>query len=256
MEHEDIRPIKNIKEINELLFIQKEVWGLKDIDIVPVHIFKAVSGFMGPKGIILGYFIDGKLSAYLLTFPTSNPKEVFGGMLAVSKNYQHKGIGYKLNLELRKIMLAHDVDKISWTYDPLESVNANLYLNKLGGIITHHFTDYYGGLNSQLHFGLSTDRFKVEWNIKEPPIKEEIDGKIKKNYEYKKNDCSDIRYVEIPLNIQHIKKINIEEALEWRMKTRALFDKYIEKQKLIGINFIRDIVNQKGIYVFKKPPAR
>jgi len=39
------------------------------------------------------------------------------------------------------------------------------------------------------------------------------------------------------------------------MKTRALFDEYIEKQKLIGINFIRDIVNRKGIYVFKKPPA-
>jgi len=48
-------------------------------------------------------------------------------------------------LELRKIMLVQDNnDRIFWTYDPLESINANLYIKKLGGVIFHHLIDYYG----------------------------------------------------------------------------------------------------------------
>jgi len=36
------------------------------------------------------------------------------------------------------------------------------------------------------------------------------------------------------------------------MRTRKLFDEYVEKQKLIGIDFIHDKINQKGIYIFGK----
>ena len=79
MENEYIRPLTQISEFHELLAIQKDIWGVTDIDVVPVHTFKAVSAFLGPKALILGYFIDGKISGYLLAFPTSDPKEVFGG---------------------------------------------------------------------------------------------------------------------------------------------------------------------------------
>jgi len=63
---------------------------------------------------------------------------------------------------------------------------------------------------------------------------------------------SDTKYVEIPLNIQELKNKEINVAIEWRMKTRNLFDEYIEKQKLVRINFVHDQINQKGIYIFKR----
>jgi len=249
MEGEYIKPLKEMNEFSELVTIQRDVWGLMDIDVIPAHIFMDASNLMGPNGIVLGYFIDEKLIGYILTFPTSNPREVLVDMLAVSPDYQGKGIGYKLSLELRKIMLILDINKIFWMYDPLESLNANLYIRKIGGIITRYFIDYYGSINSKIHSGLPTDRFKVEWDIQSKPVENRIkNGSGKTNHI---SDGKDTKYVEIPLNIQELKEKDINIAIEWRMKTRKLFDEYIEKENLIGTDFVYDPVNKKGIYIFE-----
>ncbi len=236
MEH--IKIIRDVDEFPELINIQREAWGFTDIDIIPIHILKAVSDMLKPNGIILGYFIDDKIVGFIMTLPSSNPKEVLAHIWAVHPEYQNRDIFYKINLELHKMMRLNKVEKIFGTYDPLESIYANLYIRKLGGIVTHHYINYYGELNSRIHSDLPTDRFRIEWNLKNKPnfINE------------------DIRYVDIPLNIQELKHKNLNDAIEWRIKTRKLFDDYIEKQKYIGVDFIIDEVNQKGTYVFKKIP--
>ena len=250
MEGEYIRRLKEMDEFYELIIVQRDVWGLEDIDVIPAHLMKDASNLMGPNGIVLGYFNDEKLIGYILTFPKSNPREVLLDMLAVSPDYQNKGIGYNLMLELRKIMLVQDIDRIFWTYDPLESINANLYIKKLGGVIFHHLIDYYGYINSKIHSGLTTDRFIVEWNIRS----EYVINRIRNGYEKIDHisENKDTKHVEIPLNIQELKNKDINAAIEWRMKTRKLFDEYIEKQKLMGIDFVHDQINQKGIYIFKR----
>jgi len=250
MEGEYIRPLKEMDEFYELVIIQRDAWGFDNLDVLPPHIFRDVSNLMGPNGIVLGYFIDEKLIGYIVTFPTSNPGEVLVDMLAVSPDYRNRGIGYKLCLELRTIMLSRNIIKIFWTYDPLESVNANLYIKKLGGVITSHLKDYYGSIDSKIHSGLPTDRFIVEWNIRS----ERVEDRIKKRDEKitRISDDKNTKYVDIPLNIQELKNKDINLAIEWRMRTRKLFDEYVEKQKLIGIDFIHDKINQKGIYIFGK----
>ncbi len=252
MENEYIRPLTQISEFHELLAIQKDIWGVNDIDVVPVHTFKAVAAFLGPKALILGYFVDGKMSGFLLSFPTSDPKEVFGAMIGVAGDCRRKGIGYKLNLEFMNRMLAQNVDKISWTFDPLESVNANLYIAKLGGVVTRHFMDYYGSVNSKMHAGLPTDRFKVEWNMRDERVQERIARGPREDGRHITTDSEDTKYVEIPLDIQGLKIKDLGKALEWRLKTRRLFDDYVEKQGLIGTDFVHDPVNQKSAYVFTR----
>ena len=233
---EYIKPIRSLDEFSEIKNIQKAAWGFDDIDIVPAHILKAASDMLYPKGIVLGYAVNEKIVGFIMTFPSSNPKEILAHIGAVHPDYQNRGIFYKLNIELHKIMKIHKVDKIFGTYDPLESINANLYINKLGGIVTHHYEDYYGEMNSTVHTGLPTDRFRIEWNLNS-----------KGNF-----SNEDVRHVDIPLNIQELKKINLNDAIEWRMKTRKLFNEFIEQHKYIGVTFIVDKVNKKGTYVFKK----
>ena len=249
MEGECIRRLKEMDEFYELIIVQRDVWSFEDIDVIPAHVLRDASNLMGPNGIVLGYFNNEKLIGYILTFPTSNPREILVDMLAVSPDYQSKGIGYNLMLELKKIMLIQGINKIFWTYDPLESVNANLYIKKLGGVIVRHLTDYYGSINSKIHSGLPTDRFIVEWKIRSKSVENRIKNGIETINHI--SDYIDTKYVEIPLNIQKLKNKDINIAIEWRMKTRKLFDEYIEKQKLIGINFVHDQINQKGIYIFK-----
>ena len=254
MEKGSIKVIKEIDKFSELIDIQRDAWGLIDIDIVPLHIFKAVADLLKPNGIVIGYFLEERIIGFIITFPTSNPKEVLAHMGAVSKEYQNTGVFYKLNLELREIMRSHGVDKIFGTYDPLESVNAHLYIRKLGGVITRHFINYYGDIDSIIHSGLPTDRFRVEWNIKDRSVEKGIRNRVK-DYSRGINNThedKDTRYVEIPLNIQEIKNKDLDEAIEWRIRTRKLFDGIIEKQNLFGIDFIVDRINRKGIYVFKR----
>ncbi len=256
---EYIRQLKEIDDFSAVLMVQKEVWAFEDIEIIPEHVFKDATGLLSPNGTILGYFmkadksVEEKLVGYIMTFPTSNPGEVLVEMLAVLPDFQGKGIGFKLNLELRKIMLDLNINKLLWTYDPLESVNANLYIRKLGGIITHHFVDYYGMIDSKIHSGIPTDRFLIEWDIKSEYVENRIKNgniEIRKDEIDKMYNGKDPKYVEIPLNFQELKTNNIDIAMDYRLKTRKLFDEYIEKQKYIGVDFF--LFEQKGIYVFKK----
>lgn len=247
MENEYIRKLKKIDEISELVNVQKEIWGFDDIDIIPVHMLADIPHLLIPEGLILGYFIDKKLVGFLFTLPRPNPKEVLLDILGVLPDFQRKNIGYNLMLELRKSMLDLDVDKIFWTYDPLESVNANLYIRKLGGNIISHFIDYYGDIKSTLYSGIPTDRFEVEWNIRSKHVENRI-IRTSKIDQISENECMNL--VEIPLNIQELKNKDMNIALNWRMKTRKLFDEYIEKQNMVGIDFIYDEINKKGTYIF------
>jgi predicted GNAT superfamily acetyltransferase len=232
---EYIKPIKSMEQLSELVNIQRNAWGFTDLEIVPSQMFRSID-LLGPNGIVLGYFIDDKIVGFISTFPTSNPKEVLADMGAVYPEYQNRGIFYKIILELHKIMKINKVDKIFGTYDPLESINAYTYIRKLGGVVTRHYENYYGSWKSRIHSGLPTDRFRIEWNLKK-----------KDNY-----SNEDIKYVDIPLNIQELKNKNFKLAMEWRMKTRKSFNDLIEQQKYIGVEFNVDTLNQKGIYVFKK----
>ena len=150
-------------------------------------------------------------------------------------------------------MLANDVEKIFWTFDPLESANAHLYLRKLGGIITRYLIDYYGDVNSGMHKGLSTDRAIVEWNINDRHVKDKITNySLDNNSDQFSHDSACKEYVEIPLNIQALKKSRPEKAMQWRERTRIFFKQIMEDRKLIGYEYGVDTRKQKGLYLFKK----
>ena len=247
MEAEYIKILQDMNEFKELINIQKDAWGFAGNDIVPLHIFKAAADLLKPNGIVLGYFLEEQIVGFVMTLPTSNPKEVLAHIGGVYQKYHNRGIFYKLLFEMKKIMKTNNVEKIFGTYDPLESTNAYLYIRKLGGIATDHYMNYYGDIDSKLHHGLPTDRFRIEWILNDKVL-ENI-----KNYNKEINyDSEEIKYVDIPLNIQELKNKNLNEALEWRMKTRKLFDEYVTKQNFIVIDYITDLAIQKGIYVLKK----
>ncbi len=244
---ESIKILKNMNEFTELINIQKDAWGFAENDIVPLHIFKAAADMLKPNGMVLGYLLDEQIVGFVMTLPTSNPKEVLAHIGGVRQEYQNRGIFYKLLFEMKKIMKSNNVDKIFGTYDPLESINAHLYIRKLEGIATNHYINYYGEIDSKLHHGLPTDRFRIEWILNDKLLE-----KIKNYSNEIGSDSEDIKCIDIPLNIQELKNKDITEAIEWRMNTRKLFDEYVAKQNFIVIDYIIDQVNKKGIYILKK----
>lgn len=172
-----IRKLSQKTEFERLVEIQRVVWKHPDLDLTPVHQF-CISSFMG--GLVLGAFVDGELAGFVYSFPA-----IFQGrfchhshLLAVLPQYQGYGLGKKLKWAQRREVLKLGLDLITWTYDPMQSRNANLNLHTLGAFCRHYLPDFYGETPAlRLGPGIPTDRLLVEWPIKSVRVENRFRGK-------------------------------------------------------------------------------
>jgi predicted GNAT superfamily acetyltransferase len=86
-------------------------------------------------------------------------------MLAVLPEEQSRGVGLALKLAQRADCLAHGVEEVRWTYDPLVAKNARFNLVKLGGVATAYLPGFYGEMTDRLNRGDRSDRFEVRWRL-------------------------------------------------------------------------------------------
>ena len=71
-------------------------------------------------------------------------------MNAVDPAARGRGIGVALKLRQRAVCLAHGVDEMRWTYDPLIRRNARLNLVRLGAEVVAFLPDFYGELGDAI----------------------------------------------------------------------------------------------------------
>lgn len=157
----DIRPIKELPEMKAVEALQREVWGCNDLEILPSL---ALIPLLEIGGVLLGAFDSGQLIGFVLGFPGIEEGRpiLHSDMLAVKREYRSRGLGYKLKLAQRETALARGIDRITWTFDPLQSLNAHLNFAKLGVIADKYKINYYGETSSPLH-RTGTDRLWVTW---------------------------------------------------------------------------------------------
>src|SRR5208282_5990942 len=84
-------------------------------------------------------------------------------MLAVNPAYRNQGIGRRLKLFQREEALSRGINRMEWTFDPLEIKNSFLNLAKLGAIVRRYAANFYGVSSSRLHGQVPTDRLCAEW---------------------------------------------------------------------------------------------
>src|SRR6056297_1996671 len=143
-ENINIKEIKNNIDFKDVIRLHKAIWGLNDFEVTPPHIYKAT---LQAGGHIFIAYNNDQPAGFVYGFPgytIDNKRYFYIHNLGVKKNFRSLGIGLKLNLKLRKILLKEDYDIVKWTFDPLESTNANLYIGKMGGIVDTYIKNYYG----------------------------------------------------------------------------------------------------------------
>ena len=80
----------------------------------------------------------------------------------------HAGVGLALKLDQRQWALAHGVETISWTFDPLVGRNAYFNLSKLGATAAEYLPDFYGEMTDGVNQGAGSDRLLVSWDLTAP----------------------------------------------------------------------------------------
>ena len=163
----DVREIRGIDELRAVEALQKEVWDCNDLEVLPaIHMIAARE----VGAILLGAFDGRELVGFVYGFPgfEGEHRVIHSDMLAVRAGNRDRGLGRALKLAQREAALARGVDRITWTFDPMQTRNAFLNLEKLGVVADRYLPDFYGDTSSPLHAG-GTDRLWVTWHLRERP---------------------------------------------------------------------------------------
>ena len=212
-----IRPLTEIPEFEKCVELQRDIWGLADVDLVPPRMY-LIQSFVG--GLVLGAFDADRLVGFLNAMPGIGDGTPYwqSQILAVASDYRNAGIGTKLKLAQRDHARQRRIRLIQWTYDPLESRNAYFNIEKLGAIVRRYHVNLYGATPSRLQQGLESDRVVAQWWIDEPRIKAE----------------GDIRRVFIPADIQSLKKQSLKSAQDVQVRVREQFLKNLQEDYFVA----------------------
>jgi predicted GNAT superfamily acetyltransferase len=164
----EIREIRGRDELHAVEVLQQEVWQCNDLEVVPaLHMMAA----RAVGAILLGAFDGAELVGFAYGFPgfEGEHRIIHSDMLAVRETYRDRGVGRALKLAQRETALARGIERITWTFDPLQTRNAFLNFEKLGVTADRYLRDFYGETSSPLHAG-GTDRLWVTWHLRERPL--------------------------------------------------------------------------------------
>src|SRR5262245_5650197 len=115
-----IRPISQLPELEKCVEIQRETWGLADIEVIPTRMLVTQIRI---GGLVLGAFDRDDLIGFLNATPglRDGMPYWYSQMLAVKREYRDHGVGASLKLAQRGHALQRGIHLIEWTFDPLES---------------------------------------------------------------------------------------------------------------------------------------
>ena len=250
--------------------LQRLVWPGSETEVVPGHMLRAS---VHHGGLAIGAYVlnqpapepenapdqRGELAGFVFGFPGSYATPAglrlmhCSHMLGIHPEHRQRGLGYLLKRAQWQMVRRQGIDRISWTYDPLLSVNARLNIARLGAVCSTYLVDFYGPMQDALNAGLPSDRFQVDWWVNSRRVNNRLSKRARPrltlaqylsaepvllNDTYTDGDglCCPaglhspipsggeaLLLAEIPPDFQRIKALVPDIALEWRSQMRSLF---------------------------------
>ncbi|MDQ3747420.1 MAG: GNAT family N-acetyltransferase [Acidobacteriota bacterium] len=236
-----IRDARGQAEMRAVEELQKEVWGIPDLDVVPTTQLVAAQA---AGGVLIGAFDGETLAGFAYGFPGYEHGRAthHSHMLAVKPSYRSFNLGRKLKLAQRTRVLAQGIETMTWTFDPLQSLNAYFNFSKLGVISDRYIVNFYGAEATSFLHRNGTDRLWVTWNLASRRVSERLDktvsasefgavkplvelgeGNAPRRYKLSKDLSPERIAIEIPADINALERQSGELAFEWREATRRAF---------------------------------
>lgn len=232
MEEIIIRECTTIEEFDGCVYLQREAFGLPDLELSPRrHLI--VSRQAG--GWTLGAFVADRMVGFVHHLAAVREDEIFGysHVMAVAKDYQNKGVGARLKWAQRARALTEGRKFIKWTWDPMMARNAHFNLNRLGAIVDTYWDNFYGmDYNSDQAVGLPSDRLSATWHLGSDRVRALASGSPAPA------DAQPVVTLAIPSDWTALVKQDPERARAEQARVRAEFRKAFG-EKLVCAGFER-----------------
>lgn len=271
-----IRDLESFADLEQAEAVEREVWGLADLDVTPRTLMVATKE---AGSIWVGAFDGPKLAGFAFGFLGMEHGNLIlhSHMLAVREPYRDLDLGRKLKLAQRERALAMriqgmqigmQIQEMTWTFDPLQSKNAHLNFGKLGVVSDAYRIDFYGPETSSVLHQNGTDRLWVRWPLASRRVRDRLQGKdyrpevldafsrlqplvqFNGNGRPLRNDLSAALArqriaVQIPSDIGAVERKDPALAREWREATRWAFAEALKAGFFVA-EFCRTVRGQQG----------
>ncbi len=209
------------------------------------------------SGLVLGAYDGRRMVGVLFGFTALAGRKPYhySHITGVAREYQSRGVGFKLKLAQRKSVIRQGQSLVKWTYDPLQASNAYFNIRKLGAVCRTYLRNLYGSLDDSLNRGRVTDRFEVEWWVRSKKVVDRLSGKhrpatlrelVDRGAEYASVTVKEkerIRrptptrlglrgrrlLIEIPEQIARVARMDEKLAREWTLTARRVFENYFRR---------------------------
>jgi predicted GNAT superfamily acetyltransferase len=245
-----IRDCTTVGEFDACVRLQREVFALPDIEITPRrHLIVT----RGAGGWTLGAFAGGRLVGFVHHLAAVYGDRVGGysHMMAVSEEFQNRGLGARLKWAQRERAIGEGRDFIKWTFEPARARNAHFNLNRLGAVVRTYAANFYGtdyatiGGEFGREYGIDSDRLIAEWSLRSPRVETAARG------ERLTRDAAPEATVEIPPDWNALVREDPARANEELLRVRREFQRALAAG-LVCSGFERDATRPR--YLFYREP--
>ena len=261
MEDVVIRECVSLGELDSCIRLQREVFGLPDLEVSPQrHLI--VSRQAG--GWTLGAFVSEgdqageRLVGFVHHLAAARGNEIFGysHMMAVAVDYQNKGVGARLKWSQRERAIDEGRSRIKWTWDPMQTRNAYFNLNRLGVTVSSYAENFYGtdysaspALKTEPR-GIDSDRLFAEWQLRSRRVKALAEPGVKP--EMIAVAGSPAREIVIPAEWTKLVTADPAKARSEQLRVRSEFQKAFA-DGLVAAGFERSSTEPRYLLYESKP---
>ncbi len=173
----EVRALDRLEDVLDTERLLTDIWRPADGG-APVAA-DLLRGLVSAASYVAGAFDGGELLGVCVGFwGPPGSRTLHSHIAGVSPHAQGRNLGWALKLDQRAFALEAGVNTITWTYDPLVSRNAHFNINKLGGLPTTYYVNYYGPMVDALNGLDETDRFLLRWDLTSDRASAACDGVV------------------------------------------------------------------------------